>query len=74
MSEDCRNCKPENGECSFCPNSSVGKINIRDIGGPCNADNIDNCPTFFGINIENASLDVQEIIHKCIEKEKHPNY
>lgn len=39
MSENCKKCNPENGECDFCPNSSVGLINIKNNGGPCESDN-----------------------------------
>lgn len=34
MSENCKKCNPENGECSYCPHSSVGLINIKERGGP----------------------------------------
>ena len=68
MSE-CKNCNPEIGECDFCPYSSSGKLNLNErMYG--DADDIDNCETFCGINIEEASPEVQEIIHQCIQKEK----
>ncbi len=73
MSE-CKNCKPEIGECDFCPYSSSGKLNLNERMYGDEPDNIDNCPTFFGINIEKASPEVRKIIQKCIRKEKHPNY
>ena len=29
MSENCKKCNPENGECDFCPHSSSGKLNLN---------------------------------------------
>ena len=32
----------------------------------------DECPTYFGINIQKASPEVREIIQDCIRREKRP--